>query len=108
MAKTRRKFLRAEIPTEVPNWGCENEALFGLLHTEINGQIIKEKYPTVKGDYGYYYQNMYKTLRENMPLRERPEHGFNTIRIVELAMESNDKKATVNCNGLLDIPYPAD
>ena len=102
-------FLRAgKLPTEIPNWGCENEEMFGLLHTEINGNIIKEKYPTVKGDYGYYYQNIYKTLRENMPLRERPEHGYNTIRIVELAMESSDKKATVNCDGLLDTAYPVD
>lgn len=102
-------FLRAgKLPTEVPGWGCESEDIYGLLHTEINGTIIKEKYPSVKGDYGYYYQNLYKTIRENLPLRERPEHGYNTICIVELAIESNKQKATITCEGLLDTAYPKD
>ncbi|HRI21586.1 MAG TPA: Gfo/Idh/MocA family oxidoreductase [Panacibacter sp.] len=102
-------FLRAgKLPTEVQNWGIENEEYDGLLHTEINGNLIKTKYPSLKGDYGYYYQNLYKTIRENMPLRERAEHGYNTIRIVELAIESNKLKTTVACNHLLNTAYPKD
>jgi len=102
-------FLRAgKLPTEVPNWGIENPENFGLLHTEINGEIIKQKYPSLKGDYGYYYQNLYKTIRENAPLREKPEHGYNTIRLIETAIESNEKKCTVACKGLINIDYPED
>ena len=102
-------FLRAgKFPTEVPNWGIENPENFGLLHTEINGEIIKQKYPSLKGDYGYYYQNLYKTIRENAPLREKPEHGYNTIRLIETAIESNEKKCTVACKGLINIEYPKD
>ena len=100
-------FLRAgKLPAEIPDWGMENESIYGLLNTEINGNIIKEKYPSLKGDYGYYYQNIYKTLRENMPLCERPEHGYNTIKLVELAMESDRQKATIACTDLIDIAYP--
>jgi predicted dehydrogenase len=100
-------FLRAgKLPTEVPNWGEENPENYGLLHTEINGEIIREKYPSLKGDYGYYYQNLYKTIREDAPLREKPEHGYNSVRIVELANESHRLKATIACDGLLDVPYP--
>jgi scyllo-inositol 2-dehydrogenase (NADP+) len=100
-------FQRAgKLPTQVENWGYENEANYGLLHTVINNQLVKEIYPTLRGDYGYYYSNLYKTLREGMPLRERPEHGYNTIRIIELAMQSNEQKATIPCTDLLDIAYP--
>lgn len=100
-------FLRAgKLPTEVSGWGCEDKSLYGLLHTEYEGRIIKEQYPTVKGDYGYYYQNIYKTIRENMPLRERPEHGYNTIKLIELAMQSSTIKATIPCEDLIDCPYP--
>lgn len=100
-------FLRADkLPTEIPHWGEEAPENFGLLHTEIKGNIIKEKYPSLKGDYGYYYQNLYKTIRENAPLREKPEHGYNTVRMLELAMESSNKKCTISCEGLLDVEYP--
>ena len=99
-------FLRAgKLPTEVSNWGKENPENYGLLHTEINGQITREKYPSLKGDFGYYYQNLYKTIRENSILREKPEHGYNTVRMVELANESNKRKATLACEDLINIPY---
>jgi scyllo-inositol 2-dehydrogenase (NADP+) len=102
-------FLRAgKLPTEVANWGREPEEIFGLLHTEADGKIIKEKYPSLKGDYGFYYQNLYKTIRENASLRERPEHGYNTIRLIEFAIESNYKKLPIECDDLINISYPND
>jgi predicted dehydrogenase len=102
-------YLRAgRLPTEVPNWGIVDPENFGLLHTEINNEVIKTRYPSIKGDYGYYYQNLYKTIRENAPLRERPEHGYNTIRLIESAIGSNKQRATVACEGLLDVEYPKD
>lgn len=99
-------YLRAgKLPTEVPDWGCEKESIFGLLHTELNGTVINEKYPSLKGDYGGYYRNLYKTLRENMPLKEKPEQSFNTIRLIELAIKSSEKKSTIPCDGFIEITY---
>jgi scyllo-inositol 2-dehydrogenase (NADP+) len=101
-------YLRAgKLPTEIPNWGMENEDIFGLLHTEINGEIVKKHYPSLKGNYGYFYENLYNTIVNGAALRERPEHGFNTIRIVELGLESSDKKCTIPCEGLMDVKYPS-
>jgi len=62
------------------DWGMENESLFGLLHTEINGEIIKKKYPSRQASFGDYYKHLYETLVYNAPLREMPEHGYNTIK----------------------------
>jgi scyllo-inositol 2-dehydrogenase (NADP+) len=97
--------LRAgEFPPR-PHWGEEPEEFWGILHTEMEGSLIREKYPTIPGNFYLYYLNLYKTLREGAPLLEKPEHGFNSIRIIELAMESNRKKCTIECTGLLPVKY---
>jgi scyllo-inositol 2-dehydrogenase (NADP+) len=84
-----------------PHWGEEPEEQWGLLHTVIDGKITREKYPSLAGSFGFYYTNLYKTIALGEPLQEKPEHGFNTIRMIELAFESSKKKCTVECSGLM-------
>ena len=50
------------------------------LHTEINGKIINEKYPSLAGNYGGFYNDLYNTIVKKEPLKVKPEHGYNTIR----------------------------
>lgn len=102
-------FLRAgKMPSQVPHFGEEDESLYGKIHTEISGHVFNEKYPSVKGNYGYYYENIFKTIREGAPLREKPEHAHNVIKLIELAHESSAKKATIKCSGFIEAPYPRD
>jgi predicted dehydrogenase len=98
--------LRMGVLPTAAGWGLEAEDIYGLLHTEINGKIIKEKYPSLAGNYGGFYNDLYHTIRDGEPLKVRPEHGFNVIRLIELATESNKKKCRVACTGLIDITYP--
>jgi scyllo-inositol 2-dehydrogenase (NADP+) len=98
--------LRRGILPTAADWGREPEEIYGLLHTEINGKIIKEKYPSLAGNYGGFYNDLYNTIVKKEPLKVKPEHGFNTIRLIELATESNEKKCRVTCTNLIDIPYP--
>ncbi len=93
-----------ELPVS-PDWGIEPEELSGLLHTEINGETVRKKYASHAGNFGGYYKNLYNTIVNGTELKEKPEHGYNTIRIIELAFESNYKKATVKCTHLLDVSY---
>lgn len=95
------------LPT-AQNWGAEPESQFGLLHTEIAGEIVKEKVLSLQGNFGLYYQHLYDTIVNGAPLREKPEHGFNTIKLIELAFESNRTKKTIACEGLLEAAYPTD
>lgn len=97
--------LRAGESPAQPHWGEEDPENYGLLHTEINGKIIRERYPSFPGNFGGYYSNLYKTIREGAPLLERPEHGYNTIRMVELALQSSASRCEVACTGLMDIGY---
>jgi predicted dehydrogenase len=88
-----------------PYWGLENEEYHGLLHTEINGQVIRKKIPSEKGDFGIYYRQLADTLLRGAPLREKPEHGFNVVKIIELAQMSHQQQKTIACEGLIDIAY---
>jgi scyllo-inositol 2-dehydrogenase (NADP+) len=98
--------LRKGALPESPDWGHESAEIYGLLHTEINGRIVNEKYPSLAGNYGDFYRDLYNTIRRGDTLKVKPEHGYNTIRLIELATESNDKKATITCTNLIDIEYP--
>jgi scyllo-inositol 2-dehydrogenase (NADP+) len=98
--------LRKGILPIAQDWGREAEDIFGLLHTEINGKIIKEKYPSLAGSYSFFYDDLYDTIVKKEPLKVKPEHGFNVIKLIELATESNEKKCRVACTNLIDIPYP--
>lgn len=94
-----------QLPT-ASDWGSEPGELHGLLHTTVDGKDIRETYPSLQGGFGKYYENLYATIVNGQPLRERAEHGFNTIRLIELARESQQAKATIACSGLKDAAYP--
>jgi len=93
------KLRAGELPL-AHDWGQEPESSYGILHTEQGGRVIRKKIPSKKGDYGMYYRNIYETIVNGAPLKEKPEHGYNTIRIIELALESSVKKQTIACTGL--------
>ena len=97
--------LRAGALPVGDDWGKESEDIYGMLHTEIDGKVIRERYPSLKGDYAAYYQNLYETIVQNKPVRERIEHGYNTIRLIELAFESHQQQCTIACTGLLAADY---
>jgi scyllo-inositol 2-dehydrogenase (NADP+) len=97
--------LRAGALPVGDDWGKENEDIYGILHTELDGKIIREKYPSHKGDYAAYYKNVYETIVHHKPVWERIEHGFNTIRLIELANESHQKQCTIACAGLMNVDY---
>jgi len=87
------------------NWGKEAEAIYGILHTEKDGHIIRERYPSQAGDYALYYKNLYDTIVHGKPIKEKIEHGYNTIRLIELAFESHQKKCAIDCTGLIEVAY---
>jgi scyllo-inositol 2-dehydrogenase (NADP+) len=93
------KLKAGELPAG-ENWGKEAEEYYGILHTEIDGKVVRKAMPSRKGNYGQYYKNVYETIVNNAPLLEKPEHGYNTIKIIELAQESSRLKKTIACEGL--------
>jgi len=93
--------LKAGVVPTGPDWGKEESTYFGLIHTEIDGKIIREIYPSLKGSFGYYYENLFQSITNNQPLKETPMDGYNVIKLIELAFESSEKKKTLRVSGLL-------
>jgi scyllo-inositol 2-dehydrogenase (NADP+) len=76
-----------------PDWGTEPESEKGLLHTEKDGKIIREYVPSLKGNYGEYYQGIYEAIRNNKALPVSAEDGLKVVRVIETAYKSNDRKS---------------
>lgn len=98
--------LRGGILPTAHDWGVEPEEQYGLLHTEVAGEIVNKNVRSLPGNFGLYYQHLYDTITTGAPLREKPEHGFNTIKLIELAIQSNEEKKTIVCKDLMEANYP--
>lgn len=72
-----------------PSWGAEPQEEEGLLHTVINGQDIKEKVPSLQGNYMEYYDGIYDAIRNHKTVPVSGNDGLNVIKIIEVAMKSN-------------------
>ena len=51
--------LNAGRMPDTPDWGVEDESIWGLLHTEKS----ECRYPSVPGNYGGFYDEVYRHLR---------------------------------------------
>lgn len=77
-------------------WGTESQDKEGLLHTEINGTIIREKVPTLHGNYYDFFDGLYHAVVENKPEPVTAEEGTNVMKIIEAAIESNNQKKVID------------
>ena len=76
-------------------WGTEPESGQGILHTQVNGEIIRKKIPSSQGNYQTYYELLYRALTANEPPPVSSAEGRNIIYIIEKALESFANKAVV-------------
>jgi predicted dehydrogenase len=77
------------------DWGIEPESQKGLLHTEKDGKIIKEHIPSLKGNYGDYYDGVYNAIRNNANVPVSGEDGMKVIQVIEAAIKSNKEKKVI-------------
>ena len=78
------------------DWGTEPESESGLLHTEKNDEVVKEKIKTEQGNYYQYYDEVYKAITDNKPMPVTCDDGINVMRIIEAAVKSNAEKKMVS------------
>lgn len=76
------------LPT-LPDWGKEDESIWGLLHTEKDGTVYRGKYPSLPGDYNAFYENIYQHIRNKEPLQTDARGVLDVIRLIEQAWEMN-------------------
>ncbi|POY39996.1 oxidoreductase [Flavobacterium alvei] len=77
-------------------WGTEKEGQEGLLHTEIDGKIIKEKVPTLQGNYYDFFDGVYQAIANEKLEPVTAQDGVNVMRIIDAAVQSNSQKKAIN------------
>lgn len=94
-ADVQEEALQAGQIPGAPDWGIEPVTERGLLHTEINGQVVRETIPTLQGSYLSYFDALYQAVRYGKPLPVTAEDGLNTIRLIEAAFQSSGERRVV-------------
>jgi predicted dehydrogenase len=56
---------------------------------------VRQIYPSLKGSFGYYYDNLHASIRNAAPLHETAEDGYQVIKLIELAFKSSEEKRTI-------------
>lgn len=77
-------------------WGTEKEGQEGLLHTEINGKIIREKVPTLQGNYYDFFDGVYQAIANGKAEPVTAQDGVNVMLIIEAAFQSSEQKRTID------------
>ncbi len=88
----QEEMLQAGKSPEGTDWGTEPDSEKGLLHTVINGEIVREYIKSEQGNYNEYYDGIYQSIRNDKPLPVTAEEGLNVIKIIEAAYQSNKTK----------------
>ncbi len=65
------------------DFGIEAVKNLGILHTEINGLIVKGTVETEQGNWGLLFQNLYDAIVDGKELLIKPEEVLEQIRIIE-------------------------
>jgi predicted dehydrogenase len=85
---------RGLTPAE-PGWGEEPREEWGTLDAQIGGLHVEGRVETIAGRYQAYYQNIVDAIAGRAELEVKPEEARDTIRIIELALRSNEQQCTL-------------
>lgn len=76
-------------------WGVEPESEKGLLHTEIDGRIVKEHITSERGNYADFFVALYHSIREGAAPPVPATEALSVIKIIEAAFESSRAQKVV-------------
>ena len=82
-------------PTANNKWGVEPPDIRGKVNTKYKGIHINGTIESEPGNYAALYQNVYDAITGKGELQVKPGQARNTIRIIELALQSHAEKRTV-------------
>ena len=77
-------------------WGTEPLEKEGLLHTEINGEIVKKSISTLQGNYYTFFDGVYNSIINNSLEPVTAKDGVHVMQIIEASIESSAHKKLVD------------
>lgn len=90
--------LLAGTKPSLENWCPAPSMADGLLHTEINGEVVRKETTSTPGNYMGYYDDVYKALTGQGPNPVPASDGILNTRIIEAALESSTSGKVVTFN----------
>ncbi|MGC4037931.1 MAG: Gfo/Idh/MocA family oxidoreductase [Chitinophagaceae bacterium] len=85
------KLLAGAIPS-LQTWAPPTALPDGLLHTEINNEVVRKQLTSSPGNYMGYFDDVYKSLTQNAPNPVPGEDGVKVIKIIEAAVKASKEK----------------
>jgi predicted dehydrogenase len=84
----QEEMLKSGILPTNRDFGKDSPANFGILHTEINGEAVRNELETIQGNYLLYYDNIADCIRMGGILEVSAKENLQLIRILEAAFQS--------------------
>lgn len=94
-ADRQEEMLKTGVKPNTTDWYSEPESEYGLIHTEKDGSVIREKVKSLQGSYLGYYDAVYQSIVDNQPIAVTAEDGINVIRIIEAAIRSSREQTVI-------------
>jgi len=88
--------LQAGAKPSMQSWCPQPAEPDGILHTEINGEVIRKETTITPGNYMGIFDDLYKFLTGQGKNPVSPEDGLKTVRIIELAFQSMNEGEIIN------------
>lgn len=102
-----RAIANPGLPADDPDYGTEDRRIWGTLttkeaafdaavqHKDADTGYFVGAYPSLPGYYRGYYENLVEAIRGTAPLAVDPQTSRDGIRLIELARQSHETRATV-------------
>ena len=87
--------LQANVSPATEGWGTEPATEKGLLHTERNGEVIREYIDSLTGNYGDYYSAIYEAIRNDAPLPVTATEGLQVVKVIVAAFKSSNERKVI-------------
>jgi scyllo-inositol 2-dehydrogenase (NADP+) len=84
---------------EKPNldsWGKEPIELEGILHTDIDGTVMRGKIPSLQGNYYAFFDGVYNSIINNTIEPVTAEDGLRVMQIIEAVIKSSEHKRMID------------
>jgi scyllo-inositol 2-dehydrogenase (NADP+) len=94
-ADVQEASLQRGVKPDAEGYGIEPENEQGLLHSEKDGAIVRERIPTLPGNYLAYYDGLHKAIAENMPVPVSADDGIRVMKIIEAGYLSHRERRVV-------------
>lgn len=78
--------IKGVLPTN--HWNKETPEQWGILHTECDGEVIRQPYPSVETSYQHLFDNLYTCITENQPPIIHLDEVILVLNIIEKTFES--------------------